>query len=46
VPFLFVTGYAREGIPAAFAAVPVVSKPYQSPALAAALDAVFARRAV
>jgi CheY-like chemotaxis protein len=29
IPFAFVTGYAREAIPAAFQHVPVVCKPYE-----------------
>ncbi len=30
VPFVFVTGYSRESLPAAFASAPVLSKPFTS----------------
>lgn len=36
VPFLFVTGYGRESLPAAFRQVPIVGKPFTPPQLLAA----------
>jgi CheY-like chemotaxis protein len=40
VPFVFATGYGRDGVAPAFARVPVLSKPYDPRALEAALVSV------
>jgi CheY-like chemotaxis protein len=45
VPFVFVSGYARRGIPEAHTNVPLLQKPFQSDGLASALAAVAAKRA-
>ena len=42
VPFLFVSGYGRDHLPAGFDAVPIVAKPFGAPALVAAAAALFA----
>ncbi len=43
VPFVFVSGYARRGIPEAHSHVPLLQKPFQSDGLASALAAVVAK---
>jgi CheY-like chemotaxis protein len=40
VPFLFVSGYARRGIPEAHSRIPLLQKPFQTEGLARALAAV------
>jgi CheY-like chemotaxis protein len=45
VPFVFVSGYARRGIPEAHNDVPLLQKPFQSDGLASALAAVAAKAA-
>jgi CheY-like chemotaxis protein len=40
VPFVFVSGYARRGIPEAHSHAPLLQKPFQSESLARALAAV------
>jgi len=45
VPFVFVSGYARRGIPEAHSHVPLLQKPFQSDGLASALAAVAAKAA-
>lgn len=42
IPFVFATGYGREGIEAPWSRKPVVQKPYDAHALASALSAVLA----
>jgi PAS domain S-box-containing protein len=42
VPFLFVTGYARDSLPAAFRNAPLLSKPFREAELTAALHSLFA----
>ena len=42
VPFLFVSGYGRDHLPAGFDAVPIVAKPFSAPALVASAAALFA----
>ncbi len=42
VPFVFVSGYARRGIPEAYNRIPLLQKPFQADALARALTAVAA----
>lgn len=42
VPFLFVSGYGRDHLPAGFDAVPIVAKPFAAPVLIAAAAALFA----
>ena len=42
IPFLFVSGYGRDHLPAGFDAVPIVAKPFAAPALVAAAAALFA----
>jgi DNA-binding NtrC family response regulator len=37
VPFIFTTGYGRDGLPTAWADVPVIQKPFRADTLAAAL---------
>ncbi|WP_442755571.1 response regulator [Methylocystis sp. JAN1] len=44
-PFAFVTGYGAQGVLAAHAAAPVVTKPFSKAALALCLDALKARLA-
>jgi DNA-binding response OmpR family regulator len=41
LPFLFLSGYSTEQLPARFAKVPRLSKPYRSTALVAAILALF-----
>ena len=41
IPFVFSTGYGRSGIPAYWSARPVIQKPFNIDALAAALATVF-----
>jgi PAS domain S-box-containing protein len=41
VPFVFVTGYARGGLPAAFRSAPILSKPFTEAELIAALRGLF-----
>jgi CheY-like chemotaxis protein len=43
VPFVFVSGYARRGIPAEHSEVPLLQKPFQADGLARALAAVTPR---
>ena len=45
VPFVFVSGYARRGIPQGHTNVPLLQKPFQSDGLASALAAVVAKTA-
>lgn len=40
VPFVFVSGYARRGIPEAHSHIPLLQKPFQADGLARALAAV------
>ena len=40
VPFVFVSGYARRGIPEAHSRIPLLQKPFQTEGLARALAAV------
>jgi CheY-like chemotaxis protein len=40
VPFIFATGYGRDGVAPAFAGIPVLSKPFDPRALEAALITV------
>jgi CheY-like chemotaxis protein len=40
IPFVFVTGYGRGGIPQEWAAHPVIEKPFELQTLAAALGSV------
>lgn len=40
VPFVFASGYGRRGVPDAYSRVPVLQKPFQTDALARALEAV------
>lgn len=42
IPFVFATGYGREGIQAPWSRKPVVQKPYDTHALASALRSVLA----
>ena len=44
VPFIFATGYGREGVPAPLRQHPVIQKPYALSALAAALQSALADR--
>ena len=44
IPFVFATGYGREGIPRDWTAYPVIQKPFNLAALAAALRAVLPHR--
>lgn len=37
VPFIFLTGYGRESLPAAFREAPLISKPFDSVSLIAAV---------
>ena len=41
VPFVFVTGYARDSLPAAFRSAPILSKPFTETELTAALRGLF-----
>jgi len=43
VPFVFVSGYARRGIPEEHSKIPLLQKPFQVDGLARALAAVAAR---
>jgi CheY-like chemotaxis protein len=45
VPFVFVSGYARRGIPEEHSKIPLLQKPFQVDGLARALAAVAARAA-
>ncbi len=45
VPFVFVSGYARRGIPEEHSKIPLLQKPFQADGLARALAAVAARAA-
>jgi CheY-like chemotaxis protein len=45
VPFVFVSGYARRGIPAVHSKAPLLQKPFQADGLASALAAVAAKAA-
>ena len=45
VPFVFVSGYARRGIPEAHSHVPLLQKPFQADGLASALAAVASKTA-
>jgi PAS domain S-box-containing protein len=42
VPFVFVTGYARDSLPAAFRGAPILPKPFTEAELIAALGRLFA----
>ncbi|QNP45730.1 response regulator [Sphingomonas sediminicola] len=42
IPFGFATGYGRTGVPAEFASVPVLAKPYTGEALGEMLRRLFA----
>lgn len=44
IPFVFATGYGREGIPERWAARPVIQKPFRAATLADALAAALSRR--
>jgi CheY-like chemotaxis protein len=44
VPFIFATGYGREGIPRDWTVRPVIQKPFNLAALATALSAVLPSR--
>ncbi len=46
IPFVFTTGYGRDGLPALWAETPVVQKPFQAAALATALTAAVQGQAV
>ncbi len=43
IPFLFATGYGRNGIPAQWASKPTIQKPFRYDALAQALAALLGR---
>jgi CheY-like chemotaxis protein len=43
VPFVFVSGYARRGIPEEHSKIPLLQKPFQADGLARALAAVVAK---
>ena len=43
VPFLFATGYGRQGVPPPWADRPVIQKPFPTEALAAAMRKVLGR---
>jgi len=43
VPFIFVSGYGREGLPAAFQGVDVVAKPFKPEQLVAAIHATLSQ---
>jgi CheY-like chemotaxis protein len=45
IPFVFTTGYGRDGLPSAWADTPVVQKPFRAVVLAAALTEAVAGRA-
>jgi CheY-like chemotaxis protein len=45
VPFVFVSGYARRGIPEGHSRAPLLQKPFQSEGLARALAAVAPKQA-
>jgi CheY-like chemotaxis protein len=45
VPFVFVSGYARRGIPDAHSRAPLLQKPFQTEGLARALAAVVPKAA-
>jgi len=45
VPFVFVSGYARRGIPDAHSRAPLLQKPFQAEGLARALAAVVSKPA-
>ena len=38
IPFLFTTGYGRQGLPARFADTPVLAKPFRRPDIEAVLS--------
>lgn len=40
VPFVFATGYGKHGVPAEWAPLPIIQKPFRIEALAAALGGV------
>lgn len=42
VPFIFLTGYGRKGLPAGYADLPVVSKPFDGPEVVSALSQAMA----
>jgi two-component SAPR family response regulator len=45
IPFVFATGYGEKGmVPASFANIPIVRKPYDAESLAEAIIQVVARR--
>ena len=44
VPFVFVSGYARRGIPEAHSNIPLLQKPFQADGLARALASVAPKR--
>lgn len=44
VPFVFATGYGRDGLAPEWAATPVLQKPFERDALGAALASVLERR--
>ena len=46
VPFVFVSGYARRGIPEEHSRIPLLQKPFQAEGLARALAAVTASAAI
>ncbi|MFZ0839329.1 MAG: hypothetical protein WAM77_17840 [Xanthobacteraceae bacterium] len=46
VPFAFVTGYGRDGLPDAFATAPVLSKPFSRTELTKLATSLVAARAV
>lgn len=45
VPFVFVSGYARRGIPEEHSTIPLLQKPFQSDGLARALAAIAPKQA-
>jgi CheY-like chemotaxis protein len=45
VPFVFVSGYARRGIPEGHSKTPLLQKPFQAEGLARALASLTAKRA-
>jgi CheY-like chemotaxis protein len=44
VPFVFATGYGRNGVPEGFSDTPVVAKPFQPPELEHAIGEALVRR--
>ncbi|HXW49189.1 MAG TPA: response regulator [Xanthobacteraceae bacterium] len=43
VPFIFASGYGQRGLPEAYRAIPTLQKPFQSDALARAIETAISR---